>query len=339
MLKLGVLDQTPVVPGETAVSALRHTLELARLADRLGFTRYWVSEHHDTPGLAGSSPEVLLAAIGAHTKRIRIGSGGVLLPHYSPYKVAENFRVLEGLYPGRVDLGIGRAPGGMPTASRALRKGYPKEPDARYPESLRELAAYLQIGEPFPAGHPYAELKATPVVDTAPDVWLLGSGEYSAAVAAQLGAGFSFAHFINADGGQEAVRRYFREFRPGPLGRTPKANVCVTVICADTDEAAEREAKATDLRLLYFARGELGRGFPTPEEAEAYPYEDWERELVKGNRKRMIVGGPGRVRAELAALADSYGVDEALATCILSDYRGRLRCYELLAGIFPQNRS
>ncbi|GIO13880.1 hypothetical protein J19TS2_34350 [Cohnella xylanilytica] len=333
-LKLGVLDQSPIGRGEDAVVAFKHTLELARAADRLGYSRFWVSEHHDTTGLAGSSPEVLLAAIGANASRIRIGSGGVLLPHYSPYKVAENFRVLEALYPGRCDLGIGRAPGGMPLASIALRNGAPKPPEERFPETLRELGAYLESGPPLGPEHPLAELRATPRVGTVPEIWLLGSSGYSAAVASRMGAGFSFAHFINGYGGQGAVWDYLRSFRPGPLGTMPRVNACVFVICADTDAIAEWEASSMDLRLLYNEKGEFGRPFPTAEEAAAYPYSEWDRARIADNRKRMIVGGPDRVRKALAAFADSYRTDEVIVTCIMSDFRLRMRSYELLAELF-----
>lgn len=334
MLKLGVLDQSPVGPDGNAAAALARTVELARLADRLGYTRFWVSEHHNTRSLAGASPEVLLSAVGAHTKRIRIGSGGVLLPHYSPYKVAENFRVLEGLYPGRIDLGIGRAPGGMPLVSRALRSGLPPGSDERLPESLLELAAYLEMGKPLAPDHPLYGLEATPRVDTAPDVWLLGSSCHSAALAARLGAGFSFAHFINGGGGHDAVRYYRRHFRPGPFGTRPRLSVCVYVLCADTDALAEREARTNDLRLLLNEKGEFRRPYPTPEEAAVYPYTEGDRARMAENRKRMIVGGPDRVRRALLAFADSYGVDEVLVACSMSDGRLRLRSYEWLAALF-----
>ncbi|MFC5701224.1 LLM class flavin-dependent oxidoreductase [Cohnella faecalis] len=333
-LKLGVLDQSPIGRGETAATALQHTLALARAAERWGYSRFWVSEHHDSKSLAGSSPEVLLAAIGAHTSRIRIGSGGVLLPHYSPYKVAENFRVLEGLYAGRVDLGIGRAPGGMPLSSRALRKDSPKEPDEHFPQSLRELAAYIGKGERLEPTHPFAELNASPHVDTTPEVWLLGSSIYSAAVAAQMGAGFSFAHFINGEGGQGAVRDYLKHFRPGPLGDRPNVSACVFVICAETDEAAEGEARLTDLRLLYLEKGQFQQPFPTMEEANAYPYCDWDRLRITENRKRIIVGGPSKVKKELESFADSYRTNEILVTCIMSDFNKRVRSYERLADLF-----
>lgn len=336
-LKLGVLDQSPIGRGETAATALRHTLELARATERWGYSRFWVSEHHDSRSLAGSSPEVLLAAIGAHTSRIRIGSGGVLLPHYSPYKVAENFRVLEGLYPGRIDLGIGRAPGGMPLSSRALRKDFPKEPEEHFPQSLRELAAYIGKGERLEPTHPFAELNASPQVETTPEIWLLGSSIYSAAVAAQLGAGFSFAHFINGEGGQGAVRDYLTHFRAGPLGDRPNVSACVFVICAETDEAAEREARLTDLRLLYLEKGQFQQPFPTAEEANAYPYSEWDRLRIAENRKRIIVGGPSKVKKELESFADSYRTNEILVTCIMSDFNKRMRSYERLADLFELN--
>ncbi|WP_274363614.1 LLM class flavin-dependent oxidoreductase [Paenibacillus thermotolerans] len=331
-MKLGVLDQSPVPAGETAVDAFRHTIQLARLAEKLGFTRFWVSEHHDTPGLAGSAPEVLLAAVGAHTSSIRIGSAGVLLPHYSPYKVAEQFRVLEALYPGRVDLGIGRAPGGMPLASQALRYGRDKIRDEQFPGALTELAGFLQ-GNLDPE-HRFGSLVTTPVVGTAPAMWLLGSSDVSARIASELGAAFSFAHFINGDGGQEAVRAYRRNYMPGPLGSEPRVNVCVTVLCADTDEEAERLAAPLDLRLLLFEQGQFRTSFPSYEEAIAYRYTDWDRMRIRENRKRMIVGGPERVKEQLLQFAEDYGTDELIAVTNTYDFASRVRSYELLAELF-----
>jgi luciferase family oxidoreductase group 1 len=332
MLKLGILDQSPIAAGETPVEAMRNTIELAKAADRWGYSRYWVSEHHDTAGLAGSSPEVLIPAIAAQTARIRVGSGGVLLPHYSPYKVAENFRVLEALYPGRIDLGIGRAPGGMPAASRALRYGRLPDPGDNFPEVLRDLAGFLR--DDLPGDHPFAALAATPQVATVPDIWLLGSSDYSGFRASELGAGFSFAHFINGDGGQEVVRRYRKEFRPGPLGGRPRVNVCVIVICADSDEEAERLAKPLDLRYLLFEKGEARRPVPTLEEADRYPYSETDRLRIQRNRRRMIVGGPERVKRGLETFAESYGTDEVLVMTMTPDFASRLASYRKLAELF-----
>ncbi|MCP3775123.1 LLM class flavin-dependent oxidoreductase [Paenibacillus sp. MZ04-78.2] len=336
MLNLGVLDQSPIIPGETAADAMRRTLELAKTVERLGYTRYWVSEHHDTPGLAGSSPEVLIAAIAAHTSRIRVGSAGVLLPHYSPYKVAENFRVLEALYPGRIDLGIGRAPGGMPIASEALRYGRPKDREEHFAVMLRDLGGFLS--DWMEPGHRFEGVRATPLVDTAPELWLLGSSGFSADRASELGGAFSFAHFINGDGGHEAVRRYFANYRPGPLGASPQANVCVIVICADTDEEAERLAASTDLRLLLLEQGQFRWPFPTPEEAANYPYTDWDRMRIRANRRRMIVGGPEKVRTQMLEFSKGYGVEELIVLTYTYDFQARLRSYDLLAEVFGLGR-
>ncbi|TLS50272.1 LLM class flavin-dependent oxidoreductase [Paenibacillus antri] len=328
-LKIGVLDQSPLLEGVDASEALRQTIRLAKRAEALGFERYWVAEHHDTPGLAGSAPEVLIAAIAANTARIRVGSGGVLLPHYSPYKVAEQFRVLEALYPGRIDLGLGRAPGGMPLASKALRYGRTKIMDDRLPDALLELYGYLH--DRLPEGHELQGLQATPVVPTAPELWLLGSSVVSAEIAAKLGGAFVFAHFINGDDGAQVVRDYRDAFRPGPLGDAPRVIVAVHVVCAERDEDAEAYATALDLRFLLFEQGQFGRPFPTPEEVRDYPYSEWDRMRIVENRKRMLVGGPEAIRGKLAAFADAYGVDELLVVTYAPTYEARLRSYELLA--------
>lgn len=333
MLKLGVLEQSPVLSGGNAAQALRDTIELAKLAERLGYSRFWVSEHHNATGLAGSSPEVLLAALGAHTSHIRIGSGGVLLPHYSPYKVAENFRVLEGLYPGRIDLGIGRAPGGMPLVSRAMGREAGKDKEAGFVHSLGELAAYLGIGPPLATGHPLAGLTASPVVSTRPEAWLLGSSAHSAQVASAMGAGFAFAHFINGQGGQDAAREYRRRFRPGPLGSSPRVAVCVFVVCMEDDSQAEREAASLDLRLLLNDKGEYGRPVPGREEARAYAYSASDRARIAENRSRIIVGGPERTERMLYALAASYGADEIIVNCVTADARSRSASLERVAGM------
>lgn len=334
MLKLGILDQSPIIAGGNAVQAFQQTIELAKLGDQLGYSRYWVSEHHDAPGLAGSSPEVLVSAIAAHTSQIRVGSGGVLLPHYSPYKVAENFHVLEALYPNRIDLGIGRAPGGMPLATRALRYGRPADYDERFTVALHDLAVFLN--NDLPDEHPYTGLRATPLIDTNPEVWLLGSSGYSADRAAELGASFSFAHFINGEGGHEAVRRYYETFKPGPFGSVPRANVCVIVVCADTDEEAEQLVKPIDLRILLLEKGESRQGVLSPEDADQYPYTDWDRVRIRENRKRMIIGGTASVKSQLETFSQSYGVNEVIAVTMTHDFQSRMHSYELLAKLFLQ---
>jgi luciferase family oxidoreductase group 1 len=330
-LKLSVLDQSPLLGGADATEALRQTIRLAKRAEALGYERYWAAEHHDTPGLAGSAPEVLIAAIAANTERIRVGSGGVLLPHYSPYKVAEQFRVLEALYPGRIDLGIGRAPGGMPLASKALRYGRQKIMDDKLPYALLELHGYLR--DRLPEGHELQGLQATPATSTAPELWLLGSSDVSARIAADLGGAFVFSHFINGDDGLRIVREYRDAYRAGPLGGVPRVAVAVHVVCADSDEEAETFAKALDLRFLLFEQGQFRRPFPTQDEAREYPYTEWDRMRIRDNRRRMLVGGPAAMRETLPAFAAEYGVDELIVVTYAPTYDARLRSYELLAEV------
>lgn len=237
MIKLSVLDQSPISDGSTATQAFSHTVTLAQEVEKLGYTRFWVSEHHNSVSLAGSSPEILISHIAAKTERMRVGSGGVMLPHYSPYKVAENFRVLEALYPNRIDLGVGRAPGGMPIATRALQEGKMVSLD-QYPEQIADVAMYLH--DQVPENHHYANLKATPVIPTSPDMWLLGSSGESAKIAAQQGASFAFAQFINGYGGPEVMEAYQKQFQPSYLGDKPKSIVAIFVICGETNEEAEK---------------------------------------------------------------------------------------------------
>src|SRR5215475_10446643 len=241
MTRLSVLDQSPVRSGATPADAIRETLALARRCDALGYTRYWLAEHHSTPALAGSAPEVLIGQVAAVTSGIRVGSGGVMLQHYSALKVAEAFRVLETLYPGRIDLGIGRAPGSDQLTARAL--GGSGAPEF-FPQQVQDLVAFVH-GE-LPPEHPFAKVRAMPTGPTAPELWLLGSSDQSAALAAHFGAAFSFAHFINADGGAEITRAYAREFKPSPWLATPSASIAVFVVCADTHAEAGRLATSRD---------------------------------------------------------------------------------------------
>ncbi|SFU44795.1 LLM class flavin-dependent oxidoreductase [Alicyclobacillus macrosporangiidus] len=329
-MRLSVLDQSPMSLGGTAHQALEETARLAQWVERLGYTRFWVSEHHDTRSLAGSSPEVLLAHLGARTERIRIGSGGVMLPHYSAYKVAENFRLLEALYPRRIDLGLGRAPGGMPRSTMALREGRPREPD--YLQQVQDVMYYLT--DTLPEDHRFRGLTATPVTDTVPEVWLLGSSDWSAHAAAHLGTAFMFAQFINGDGGVEAVHAYRERFRPSSLWPEPVAGVAVFCVCADADAEAERIASSLDLSLLMLANGQPTAGTPTIEMALNYPYSKYERAVVLENRKRMVVGGPESVKQQLEALAKAYGVDEVMLTTRTERFEDRLRSFELVAQVF-----
>ncbi len=329
MIKLSILDQSPIITRSNAREALKQTIQAAKAADRLGFTRFWVSEHHDTSTLAGSTPEVLISTLAAKTERIRIGSGGVMLPHYSAYKVAENFRMLEALYPHRIDLGIGRAPGGMPRATRALQEGK-QRPD--YMQQVEDLKGYLT--DSLPENHRFFGLTATPVIDSVPDMWLLGSSNGSATVAALKGTAFTFAHFINAEGGSIVVHDYKQMFRPSSLYAKPIATVAIFVVCSETDEEADRLAKSLDLRLLMIANGQRTSESPTVEMAESYPYTLYELEFVRENRNRMIVGSPESVKSQIETLAKLYDTDEVMCVVNLPDYESRIRSLELLSKAF-----
>lgn len=334
MITLSILDQSPVIEGGTAMEALSRTVRLAQEAEKWGYHRFWVAEHHHTYSLAGSSPEVLLGFIAAKTSRIRIGSGGVMLPHYSAYKVAENFRVLEALAPGRVDLGLGRAPGGMPIATSALQEGKIQQGDS-YPEQLDDLMGYLH--DKLDPHHRFSGLYATPVVPTAPDVWLLGSSDYSAQLAAEKGAGFAFAQFINGEGGAEATKAYRKYFKPSLLGENPRTLVSIFVICSDSEEEAEQLAASLDLMLLQFRRGIRNVGIPTRESALQYAYNAVEREVVRENRKRMIVGTQEQVKARILALSEQYETEEFMIITRTPDFEATLKSYRLLAEAFATN--
>ncbi|REK56744.1 MAG: LLM class flavin-dependent oxidoreductase [Thermobacillus sp.] len=327
MVTLSVFDQSALVSGMTPYEAMRNTLALAEAADRLGYARFWVSEHHDTDGLAGSAPEIVMAAVLARTRRIRVGSAAVLLQHYSPYKIAEQFRVLEAMFPGRVDLGIGRSSGGKPPSAAALQYGAGS--DATFERRLIDLAGFLR--DDLPADHPYAGVRARPSIPTVPEIWLLGSGTQSAELASQLGASFAYAHFFKGIPGHDAIRNYRDRFRPGPLGDKPRTAVCTVVICAETDEEAEQLAAPVDLRMLLIDKGEFARPYLTPEEADAYPYSEEDRERIRANRTRMIVGGPDKVRRDIERFCREYGADELIVLTMLHDFDARLRSYELLA--------
>jgi luciferase family oxidoreductase group 1 len=329
--------------GQSPGDAIRETLRLAQAADRLGYHRYWLAEHHSTPGLAGAAPEILVGEVAARTARIRVGSGGVMLTHYSPLKVAEQFRTLEMLHPGRIDLGIGRAPGSDGRTALALRRGagalpgarpadpWADEAVARFPDQVGDLLGFLT--DELPPEHHFAGVRAMPAGGGVPEVWLLGSTDASAACAAHFGTAFSFAHFINADGGAAVTRAYARAFRPSALLRAPRASAAVFVVCADTDAEADRLARSRDLFIVRLYTGRAGR-YPTVEEAERYPYSPRELAIVAHARQRTIAGTADRVRARLLALAEEYGVDELVIVTITHDPGARLRSYELLAGAF-----
>ena len=330
-LALSVLDQCPVPAGSTGADALRHTLDLARAADALGYRRYWLAEHHNTGSLAATAPEILVGAVAAATSRIRVGSGGVMLSHYSPLKVAETFRTLAALHPGRVDLGVGRTAGADPVAEAALQylPGVPG--DERYDEKVVDLVGFVQGS--LEVGHPFEAVRAMPDGAPTPPVWLLGSSSHSGAVAAYLGLPFAFAHFITSKFGPQVVAAYRRGFQPSAIGGSPQVAVAVSVICAATDAEADRLARSVDVWRLRPEGAERGP-LLSPEDAAARKLTDVERERVAQGRAAMVVGGPERVRTGLVDLAAGFGVDELLLVTICHDPSARLRSYELLAEAF-----
>ena len=331
MLKLSVLDQSPVREGVTPRDALLETIELARHVDALGYSRYWLAEHHGSPGLAGSAPEIMVARVAAETAHIRVGSGGVMLSHYSSLKVAEQFRLLETLYPGRIDLGIGRAPGSDQLTAIALQHGPGALGIEHFPNQIADLLAFLE--NTMPADHPFSRIRLTPAGDTNPEIWLLGSSDQSALYAAYFGLPFSFAHFINDEGGPEIMAAYRLRFRPSPRLAAPQGSIGVFVVCAESESEARRLAASRDLWRLRQRRG-IRAPFPPPEDALAYPYSEAERREVEYHRRRQVVGTPDAVKGELLALAESYGVDEIVVLTICHDFAARKRSYALLAEAF-----
>jgi luciferase family oxidoreductase group 1 len=331
-----VLDQSPISEGSTGIEALGNTLDLARLADSLGFVRYWVAEHHGTPMLASASPEVLIGPIAARTSSIRVGSGGVMLPHYSALKVAETFSMLSALSPGRIDLAVGRAAGTDPMTAFALQRDRRQAAPDDFRDQLAELLAYL--GNALPAGHPFSRVGLLPGRPERPVPWLLGSSPQSGTWAAELGLPYAFADFINP-GGAAIAARYRAEFKPSAWHAEPEVVVALWVVCADTDEEAERLASSSMMAFTLLRQGEL-IPVPSVERALRFLEDDRRREhpprLLPGVERRRIVGSPARVREGIEAAAREYGADEAMIVTITHEHAARRRSYELLAGVFRE---
>jgi luciferase family oxidoreductase group 1 len=331
MFPLSVLDLSPVASGSTAAQALRNTLDLARLADSLGFTRYWIAEHHNMPMIASSAPEIMIGQVAAATSRIRVGSGGVMLPNHAPLMVAERFKVLEALYPGRIDLGLGRAPGTDPATSYALRRRQGVSEEDDFLDRFNELVLFETRG--FPSGHPFANVRAMPSDVALPPIFLLGSSDYSAQLAGHIGAVFAFAHHFATFDAAEAMRLYRDNFKPSASHAKPYAILATHVVCADTDEEADRLARTVDLNFVRRAKGEY-LPLASPEEATAYDYAPVDRARIASNRQRMSIGSPATVKARLAPLIEATQAQELMVTTMIHDHAARKHSYELLAGIF-----
>jgi len=327
-MKLSILDQAPISSGKTAGEALDASLQLAKLGDELGYTRYWIAEHHDLNGLACPNPDVMLGAIGAQTKKIRIGAGAVLLPHYKPYRVAETYNLLATLYPGRIDLGIGRAPGGSAEVTMALSDNF-LEQVRKYPDSLDELLQFLH--NDFPEGHMFSKIKPTPVPKASPQPWLLGTSEKSAVLAAEKGMPYTFGHFMSSQDGPAVVRDYKENMAKHDANKVSQAIVAVSVICAETTEEAEALALSNQLWKVLQDKGEGQDGVPSIEEAKAYPFNDKELEKMARMNQKTVIGDPEEVKNQLIDLQKQYDVDELMIVTITHDYEARRRSYELIA--------
>ena len=327
-LRLSVLDQSPISEGMNGAQALHNTLDLARLADGLGYHRYWVAEHHGTPMLACASPEALVGPVAATTSRIRVGSGGVMLPHYSPLKVAESFSILAGLFPERIDLGLGRAPGTDQITTFALQRDRNQLPADDFPQQLIELLGYLE--DTLPESHPFKRLAALPGLPERPEPWLLGSSPQSAVWAAELGLPYSFADFINP-GGAEIAESYRGRFGQSERLAAPRLAVGVMAICADSDEEAERLAASSRMSFSLLRQGRL---IPVPPVDKALRYLETREKRPGGSGRRAVLGSPQTVRAGLERVAKEYGAEELIVVTITHEHAARRRSYELIAEAF-----
>lgn len=327
-IPLSVLDLVPVRRDATVTEALAESVALARHVEALGYRRYWFAEHHGMPGIASSAPAVIIGHVAAATSTIRVGSGGVMLPNHAPLAVAEQFGTLEALFPGRIDLGIGRAPGTDQLTASALRRGGRGGEDLA--EQLAELWGFFRGS--FPPGHPYAAIDAVPAVGHEPPVWILGSSDYGARLAGRLGLPFAFAHHFARHNTLPALAFYRDGFRASPTLKAPQAMIGAIVVVADTDEEARRLALPTALAFLQLRRGRPGR-YPTLEDAAAFPFTADEREFVDGWMAGNVIGGPRSVRAQLDALLAATRVDELMVLCAIPDPVARQRSYTLLREI------
>ena len=333
---LSVLDLSLVTSGTPPSKALRNSIDLARHVDRLGYARYWLAEHHNLASVASPSPDIMIGQIAAVTQRIRVGSGGVMLPNHAPLAVAERFKMLEALFPGRIDLGLGRAPGTDPATAYALRARLDGRDGDDFLERLTELMLWETRN--FPEGHPFNRVIAMPSDAPLPPIFLLGSSDYSADLSAQIGMGFAFAHHFASYDAVEALTHYRARFKPSPVRATPWAILAVAAIVAETDAEADRIASSMDLNRLRRDRGQY-LPLPSPEEALAYPYTDADRAMIARSRRRLFVGSPATVLNKLRGMIEASQADEVMVTSSIYDHDLRKRSYSLLAEAFNLEQS
>lgn len=327
---LSVLDLAPVPHGSTAAEALGRSVELARRVEALGYLRHWVAEHHNMRGIASSAPAVLIGHLADATTTLRVGSGGVMLPNHPPLVIAEQFGMLEALHPGRIDLGLGRAPGTDPMTARALRRSAAPLSDDDFPQQLGELLAWFQ--DTFPDDHPYREIHAVPAEGNMPEIWLLGSSGYSAQVAGILGLPFAFAHHFSPENTGIAMQLYHQRFRPSAACPEPYPMIAVAVVCAPTDEEARFLHGPARLQMLLRRTNRPSR-MVSPEEAAAHDWGPGEERMAAALTAKHVVGSPATVEAGLADLVAGTGAREVMVTTNLFSFEERLRSYQLVAGI------
>jgi luciferase family oxidoreductase group 1 len=326
-LKFSVLDLCPIPAGQTATDAIANSADLARKVEAAGYHRYWLAEHHNSGMLACSTPELLICKVAGATTRLRVGSGGVMLPNHAALKVAESFRVLEAMYPGRIDLGLGRAPGTDPVTASALRRGRHDADD--FPQQLSDLVGYLK--DALPDGHPHARVAATPMGVPCPPIWILGSSLYGARVAAVNGFGFAYAHHIVPENAHAAMRLYHEEFHASPFGFEPRAILAVSAVCAPTQDEAELLASTADLSMMRTRTGRTRFALPSVEEATSYVYTPDEEDLRRYNRTRIHIGTPESLRESIGSLARATQANEVMINSQIHRHADRVRSYGLLA--------
>lgn len=328
---LSLLDLTPIVAGSTAGDAVQLSVELALLADQLGYHRVWYAEHHNSPGLASGSPEIMIEHVASRTSRIRVGAGGVMLPNHAPLRIAETFRLLEAMHPGRIDLGLGRAPGTDSITAFAMRRSAEALTADDYPEQLAELLAFDDGA--FPGDHPFRGIRPIPVGVKLPPLWLLGSSDFSARLAAQAGLGYAFAAHINGRGAVPAMRDYRASFAPSTRYPEPHAILTVSVTVGETPDHARELSLVNDLLLLRLRTGQLG-AYPTLEDAKRYAFSAAERQMIASMPMRSLVGDAGAVHRQIVELADQAQADEIMVTTFLPEAADRRRMIVEMARMF-----